>query len=259
MKQPITIVKVGGAVLEDEKQLNILLEHFSSISGNKILVHGGGRKATQIASLLNIDTQMINGRRITNKDMLDVVTMVYGGLVNKTVVAKLQARGVNAIGLTGADANTILAHKRPIKNGIDYGYAGDVDNVDGNILQQLLIAGLTPVMAPLSHNGLGSMLNTNADTIAAETSKALADKFNVTLIYCFEKNGVLSDPENDNSIIPIITQTFFEKEVEKGTISGGMIPKLKNALEAVDAGVERVIITNATASNWEKGTVVKKE
>ena len=258
MKQSITIVKVGGAVLEDELQLNRLLQHFTKVAGNKILVHGGGRRATQVAEALGVETQMINGRRLTSQEMLEVVTMVYGGLVNKKVVAQLQARDINAIGLTGADANIIQAHKRPVTNDIDYGFAGDIDGVNGDRLTQLLQAGLTPIMAPLTHDGKGLMLNTNADTIASETAKALAKSYDVTLVYCFEKNGVLLNPDDDNSIIPMITRSSFDQYVADGTISGGMIPKLHNAFAAVDAGVKQVIITCATSDDWQKGTIIQR-
>lgn len=189
MKEKLTVVKVGGAVVEDAEQLAALLRNFSAIEGRKVLVHGGGRKATQVAGRLGVESRMVGGRRITDEQMLEVVTMVYGGLVNKQLVARLQANGVNALGLTGADADVIRSHKRPLKDGIDYGFVGDVDRVDGNILAQLVEAGITPVMAPLTHDGEGCILNTNADTIASETAKALAHKYDVTLIFSFEKKG----------------------------------------------------------------------
>ncbi len=257
MKEKITIVKVGGAVVEDELQLSQLLRDFSAIEGRKVLVHGGGRKATKMAERLGIETQMVNGRRITDSDMLEVVTMVYGGLVNKNLVARLQANGVNAIGLTGADADVIRSHKRPLKDGIDYGWVGDVDNVAHKTLSHLIEAGITPVMAPLTHDGEGHILNTNADTIASETAKALAKDYDVTLIFSFEKKGVLSNPDDDDSVIPTITRTLFEKYKADGTISGGMLPKIENALSAVDAGVSRVIITLATAIDGQHGTVIE--
>ena len=261
MKEKLTIVKVGGAVVEDELQLSQLLRNFSAIEGRKVLVHGGGRKATKMAERLGIETKMVNGRRITDSDMLEVVTMVYGGLVNKNLVARLQANGVNAIGLTGADADVIRSHKRPIKvvDGlpVDYGFVGDVDNVaDGHMLSHLIEAGITPVMAPLTHDGEGHILNTNADTIASETAKALAQQYDVTLIFSFEKKGVLSNPDDDDSVIPVITRTLFEKYKADGTISGGMLPKIENALSAVDAGVSKVIITLATAIDGQHGTMV---
>ena len=257
MKEKLTIVKVGGAVVEDELQLSQLLRDFSAIEGRKVLVHGGGRKATKMAERLGIETQMVNGRRITDSDMLEVVTMVYGGLVNKNLVARLQANGVNAMGLTGADANAIRSHKRPLKDGIDYGWVGDVDAADGHMLSRLIEAGITPVMAPLTHDGEGHILNTNADTIASETAKALATFYDVTLIFSFEKKGVLMNPDDDESVIPSITRTLFNKYKTNGIISGGMLPKVENALAAVEAGVSRVIITLATAIDGQHGTVIE--
>ena len=256
-KTPLTVVKVGGAIVEDEQRLSQLLKDFSAIKGAKVLVHGGGRRATKVATTLGIETKMVNGRRITDKDMLEVVTMVYGGLVNKNIVARLQAAGVNALGLTGADMDVIRSHRRPPKEGIDYGFVGDVDRADGKALQTLIEAGVTPVMAPLTHDGQGHILNTNADTIASETAKALAAYYDVTLIYSFEKKGVLSNPDDDNSVIPVITRADFNRYVADGTVAGGMIPKLENALAAIDAGVSRVIITLATAIDGQHGTVIK--
>ena len=258
MKEKLTLIKVGGAIVEDEAQLNSLLQHFTAIEGRKVLVHGGGRRATQVAAQLGIESKMVNGRRITDAEMLQVVTMVYGGLVNKNLVAKLQAQGVNALGLTGADMDVLRSHRRPIKNGVDYGFVGDVDKADGARLQQLIEQGITPIMAPLTHDGAGNILNTNADTIAAETAKALAPYYDVTLIFCFEKAGVLADANDDSSVIPTINHEDFRRYVADGTISGGMIPKIENALAAVDAGVERVIITLANAIDGKHGTVISK-
>ncbi len=259
MKEKLTIVKVGGAVVEDELQLSQLLRDFSAIEGRKVLVHGGGRRATKVAEQLGIETKMVNGRRITDAQMLEVVTMVYGGLVNKQVVARLQANGINAIGLTGADANVIRSHKRPLKDGIDYGFVGDVDQADGAMLSRFIEAGITPVMAPLTHNGEGHILNTNADTIASETAKALASLYDVTLIYSFEKPGVMRNPDDDTSLIPEITRADFERYKADGTISGGMLPKIENALAAVESGVSRVIITLATAIDGHHGTIIRSE
>ena len=256
MKEKLTIVKVGGAVVEDEAQLSQLLKDFSAIEGNKVLIHGGGRRATQVAASLGIESKMVGGRRITDADMLSVVTMVYGGLVNKNLVARLQANGVNAMGLTGADMDVIRSHKRPIKDGVDFGFVGDVDRADGEMLSRLIKAGITPVMAPLTHDGQGHILNTNADTIASETAKALAPYYDVTLIYSFEKKGVLRNPDDDDSVIPTITRADFEQYKADGTISGGMLPKIENALSAIDAGVSRVIITLATAIDGESGTKI---
>lgn len=255
--EKVTIVKVGGAVVEDNEQLAQLLTDFAAIPGKKVLVHGGGRRATKVAAALGIESKMVNGRRITDAQMLEVVTMVYGGLVNKNLVAKLQAKGVNALGLTGADMDVIHSHKRPVKDGVDFGYVGDVERANGKMLQSLIQEGITPVMAPLTHDGNGNILNTNADTIASETAKALAPYYDVTLIYSFEKKGVLSNPDDDNSVIPVITRSDFEKYQADGTIGGGMIPKIENALAAVDAGVKEVIITLATAIDGKQGTVIK--
>lgn len=255
----VTIIKVGGAVVEDAEQLGKLLTAFSTLRGSKILVHGGGRRATKVASELGIESQMVGGRRITDARMLEVVTMVYGGLVNKNIVARLQALGVNAIGLTGADMNVIRSHRRPLKDGIDFGFVGDVDEVQGERLAQLMQTGIVPILAPLTHDGAGTMLNTNADTIAAETALALAKSHPVTLVYCFEKPGVLSNPDDDGSVIPTITRADFDRLVGEGTVSGGMVPKIENALRAVEAGVERVVITRADLLGQEGcGTVITR-
>ena len=255
MKLPLTIVKVGGAVVEDGAQLDSLLSAFAAIEGRKVLVHGGGRRATAIASRLGVESRMVNGRRITDGAMLEVVTMVYGGLVNKDIVARLQARGVNSIGLTGADGGVILSHKRPVKD-VDYGFVGDVERVDGSRISSLIEGGFAPVMAPLTHDGHGQMLNTNADTIAAETAKALAERYDVTLMYCFEKPGVMADPDDDSTLIPVITRQDFKRLKADGTVTGGMLPKLENAFSAIDAGVSRVNITLSTAIDGRHGTMV---
>lgn len=255
--EKLTIIKVGGKIVEDSASLNHLLADFSAIPGHKLLVHGGGRSATKIASLLGIESQMVNGRRITDAETLKVVTMVYGGLVNKSIVAGLQAKGVNAIGLTGADMDVIRSVKRPVKD-IDYGFVGDVKQVNATMLASLIHQGVVPVMAPLTHDGAGQMLNTNADTIAGETAKALAALFDVTLIYCFEKKGVLRDENDDDSVIPVLTPDLFQKYVSEGVIQGGMIPKLENSFSAIEAGVSQVIITLASAIDGQSGTIIKK-
>ena len=257
MKEKLTIVKVGGAVVEDEAQLTQLLKDFAAIEGAKILVHGGGRRATKIAAALGIETKMVDGRRITDAEMLEVVTMVYGGLVNKHVVASLQALGVDAIGLCGADGDIIRSIKRPLKNGIDYGFVGDVKKADGEKIAHFIEKNLVPVIAPLTHDGQGNILNTNADTMASEVAKAMAQLYDVTLIFSFEKKGVLSNPDDDESVIPVITRTDFERYKADGTISGGMLPKIENALGAVEAGVSQVIITLATAIDGQHGTVIR--
>lgn len=258
MKHPLTIVKVGGAVVEDEARLSRLLADFSAIEGRKVLVHGGGRRATAVASSLGIESKMVGGRRITDSQMLEVVTMVYGGLVNKNIVARLQACGIDALGLTGADIDVIRSHKRPVKD-VDYGFVGDVERVGGGKLSQLIEAGITPVMAPLTHDGQGNMLNTNADTIAAETAKALAGQYDVTLIFSFEKKGVLARPDDDDSLIPVITRADYMRYAADGTVSGGMLPKLENAFNAISAGVSRVNITLATAIDGRHGTMIVEE
>jgi len=266
-REKVTVVKVGGAVVEDPEQLAELLDNFSAIEGKKVLVHGGGRRATKVASQLGIESHMVGGRRITDEQMLSVVTMVYGGLVNKNLVARLQAKGVNALGLTGADMDVIRSHKRPLKSVkmddgttqmVDFGYVGDVDYADGARFASLLDSGITPVVAPLTHDGEGNMLNTNADTMASTVAKALAERYDVTLIFSFEKKGVLSNPDDDDSVIPVITRALYNKYVGDGTISGGMMPKIENALEAVESGVKRVIITLAAAiSDDTQGTTIQ--
>ena len=255
MKHPLTLVKVGGAVVEDDARLDALLAAFAAIDGRKVLVHGGGRRATAVASRLGVESRMVNGRRITDRPMLEVAVMVYGGLVNKNIVARLQVCGVDSIGLTGADGGVILSHKRPVKD-VDYGFVGDVERVDGDRLATLIEGGLTPVLAPLTHDGRGHLLNTNADTIAAEAAKALASRYDVTLVYCFEKPGVLADPDDDASLIPVITRQDFARLAADGTVSGGMLPKLENAFAAIDAGVGRVNITLSTAIDGRHGTMI---
>jgi acetylglutamate kinase len=257
MKDKLTIVKVGGKVVEDDTSLQLLLSEFAAIEGRKLLVHGGGRSATKLAASLGIESKMVNGRRITDESMLRIVTMVYGGLVNKNIVARLQSMKINALGLTGADMNVIHSQKRPVVD-IDYGFVGDVDHVNASILSDLIKKEVVPVMAPLTHDGEGHILNTNADTIAGETAKALAAYFDVTLMYCFEKAGVLKDEADDNSVIPVINHKDFELLVADKTIQGGMIPKLENAFSAINAGVSEVIITSASAINKEEGTHVRK-
>lgn len=262
----ITVVKVGGAVVEDEAQLQQLISDFADIPGPKVLVHGGGRRATKVAALLGIESHMVNGRRITDANMLDVVTMVYGGLVNKHLVASLQAKGINAVGLTGADMNIISSHRRPPKTmtvdgeekTVDFGFVGDVDRADGLAIASLLAQGITPVIAPLTHDGMGNMLNTNADTMAAETAKALAEEHAVSLVFSFEKAGVLADADDDTSVIPVITRDSYNDLCARGVISGGMMPKIENALDAVDAGVKKVVITLATKIASGGGTTVTR-
>lgn len=253
--EKLTLIKVGGKIVEEPDTLQQLLRDFSSIDGYKVLVHGGGRSATKIASQLGIESQMVNGRRITDAEMLKVVTMVYGGLVNKNIVAGLQALQVNALGLTGADMNIMRSDKRPVKD-VDYGFVGDVKEVNADVLASLIKQGIVLVLAPLTHDKQGHMLNTNADTIAGEAAKALAKYFDVTLMFCFEKKGVLLNEQDDESVIPEIDRVSFQKYVDEGIIQGGMIPKLENAFQAIDAGVKQVIITQASEIHKNTGTRV---
>lgn len=240
----LTIIKVGGKVVENPDSLSELLDQFNRISGYKMLVHGGGSTATLIAEKLGIETRMFEGRRITDEATLDVVTMVYGGLVNKKIVAGLQARNCNALGLTGADLSLVRARKRPVKT-IDYGFVGDVEEINSREIRLLLAENVVPVIAPITHDGKGSLLNTNADTMAAEIAADLASFFNVFLFYCFEKKGVLSNPEDDNSLIFEMNYAEFEDYKTQGIVNSGMIPKLENAFQAKRRGVKEVLITNA--------------
>ena len=249
----LNIIKVGGKIVEDPASLAGLLDRFAALPGLKVLVHGGGRSATAVASELGIETKMVDGRRITDAAMLRVVTMVYGGLVNKSVVAGLQARGVNAAGVTGADLGLIRSDRREAGE-VDYGFVGDVREVSASGFRTLLDAGVVPVVAPLTHDGHGQLLNTNADTIASAVATGLARDYDVSLTYCFEHPGVLRDPEDDSSAIQSITPDEYEQLKAEGVVSGGMIPKLDNAFEALRRGVKRVVIT--AADNLEGGTTI---
>ena len=253
----LTLIKVGGKIVEEPESLKKLLADFSSIPGHKVLVHGGGRSATALAAQLGIESKMVDGRRVTDEEMLKVVTMVYGGLVNKKIVAGLQALDVNALGLTGAVLNYMRSEKRPVAE-VDYGFVGDVKEVDADMLANLISKGVVPVLAPLTHDKKGNLLNTNADTIAGEAAKALARYFDVTLMYCFEKKGVLANENDDDSVIEYINPATFEKLVAEGVIAGGMIPKLENSFEALKAGVKQVVITRADLiKDNNSGTTIK--
>ena len=254
--QQLTIVKVGGKVVENPDLLEDFLKNYNLIAGYKILVHGGGRSATDLAEKLGIETVMKEGRRITDAEMLKVVTMVYAGLVNKNIVAQLQKLRIDAIGLTGADMNLILSEKRPVKE-IDYGFAGDVKKVNANALLDLINQNYLPVIAPITHDGKGFLLNTNADTIAGEIAKAMSFDYNVRLIYCFEKRGVLLNETDEESIIPILNFELYQEYKKEGVIKGGMIPKLDNAFQAIAAGVKEVIISQASDVKTGKGTILK--
>jgi acetylglutamate kinase len=250
----IQVIKIGGGVLENEAQRDAFLRQFAAIEGPKVLVHGGGRLATTMAERLGVETHMIDGRRVTDKETLNIVTMVYGGLVNKQVVAQLQTIGVNAIGMTGVDGGWMKSVKRPIKNGIDYGYVGDVIEVNGAHLRKLLDNGLTPVIAPITYSAEGLLLNTNADTVASQTAISLAP--NVQLTFCFEKAGVLSNPDDESSLIARITHESYTQLKVEGIVSGGMIPKIDNAFAAIEHGVQSVRITHA--SNLQGGTIIEE-
>lgn len=249
----LTIIKVGGKVVEEPESLTALLDQFKKISGNKLLVHGGGRTATEIAKRLGIETKMVDGRRITDADMLEVVTMVYGGLVNKKIVAGLQARDMNAAGLTGADLGLIKAHKRPVQE-VDYGFVGDIDDVNARELRILIDENVIPVVAPLTHDAKGQLLNTNADTIASELAIELSNYFKVYLFYCFEKRGVLTDPNDESSVIYDLDYKLFDQYKNEGVISEGMIPKLDNGFRAKAKGVQEILITNPENIATGRGT-----
>ena len=241
MKEKLRIVKIGGNVINDKKQLQSFLKDFSDMESLKILVHGGGKRATQLAVSLGLQTKMIGGRRVTDEANLEIVTMVYAGLLNKNIVAQLQANNCNAIGLTGADANTITAHKRIVKD-IDYGYAGDVDSIENKSIELFLNNGIVPVFSAITHDKKGQLLNTNADTIASELAKGLADNFEVELIYCFEKKGVLMDIDDNDSVIADIDKKKYEQLKADQIIAEGMLPKLENCFESLENGVKKVII-----------------
>lgn len=238
------VIKIGGNVIDDEEKLSSFLKDFASVKERRILIHGGGKLATNIAEQLKIPQQLIDGRRITDAETLKVITMVYAGYINKNIVALLQSNNCNAIGLCGADGNLIQAHKR-VHPTIDYGFVGDIDVINSEWLYQLLNEDLIPVIAPVSHDKNGQLLNTNADTIAQEIAKSLATKYAVTLIYCFEKKGVLQNVADEDSVINKIDPSFYKDLKEKQIIHSGMIPKLDNAFAALDKGVEKVIIGKA--------------
>ena len=242
------VIKIGGNVIDDEALLNDLLLQFASLQGKKILVHGGGKLATRMAEKLAIPQQLVDGRRITDAETLKIVTMVYAGFINKNIVARLQSMKCNAIGLTGADAGSILAHKRKHPT-LDFGFVGDIDHVNPLFIQGLLEQGLSIVMAPITHDGNGQLLNTNADTIAQEIAKAMSACFETKLIYTFEKAGVLLDVEDEGSLIRRLSRDYYKELKEPGEgpvrIFAGMIPKLDNAFAAIDSGVKEVIIGKA--------------
>ena len=257
----LTVIKIGGNIVDNPDKLDIFLRKLASLEGNTVLIHGGGKIATQVGKSLGINATMIEGRRVTDKETIKVVTMVYAGLVNKGIVAKLQALNKNAIGLCGADGNLIRAHKRHVEeNTVDYGYVGDIDAVDGKLLKSLLDQNRLPILAPITHDGEGQLLNTNADTIASEIAIGLSRLYNVSLLYAFELPGVLKNINDKSSIINKICTTEYKSLLENGTIAEGMIPKMDNCYNAIGKGVKEVLIgdalelTNLLSTNRTTGT-----
>lgn len=250
MKEKLSIVKIGGNIIEDDASLNAFLKLFSNLEGKKILVHGGGKRATLMASKLGIESKMINGRRITDAETLEVITMVYGGLVNKNVVAKLQALNTNAIGLTGADINSIKSDKRPVKE-IDFGFVGDVKEVAHNSIDKLIQADFTPVFCAITHDGNGQLLNTNADTITSQVAVGMSNIYETSIYYCFELNGVLRDINNKNSVVKQIDSKLYKELLEQGIIADGMLPKLENCFDALKNGVKNINMGNTSMLTQE--------
>jgi acetylglutamate kinase len=240
-KQPLSIIKIGGNIIDDATELTLFLNDFSKIKGNKMLIHGGGKSATKMAKSIGLVPQMIDGRRITDKPMLDVVVMIYAGEINKNIVAQLQANNTNAMGFSGADGNLIQSTKRNHPT-IDYGFVGDVQKVNTPLLQTLISSGIIPVFCAITHDGKGQLLNTNADTVASELAIAASEVFEVTLNYCFEKAGVLTDVEDENSVIPQINSDLYAQLKEEGAIHSGMIPKLDNCFNSLSKGVQKIRI-----------------
>lgn len=265
------VIKIGGNIIDDELKLKQFLQNFASVitplRGMGVLIHGGGKLATRLAEQMNVPQQMVDGRRITDAETLKIVTMVYAGYINKNIVAQLQAYNCNAIGITGADGNSILAHKRISHNSSlgdgGYGFVGDVDAVNADLFKNLLDQNLTPIIAPITHDGKGQLLNTNADTIAQETAKALSRFYDVQLIYSFEKDGVLLDVNDPTSVVKKLNPDYYNELKQKGSIFAGMIPKIDNAFIALNSGVKKVIIGKAEEIGelikGEKGTSITNE
>lgn len=239
--EKLKLVKIGGNIIDDEVELNSFLESFASLQGPKILVHGGGKLASRLSKQMGIPVQMIEGRRITDSETLDIITMVYAGKINKSIVAKLQSQGCNAVGFSGADGKTILAVKRPVQE-IDFGFVGDIKRVNSGVIELLLLNDITVCFCAISHDENGQLLNTNADTIASELSIALSKRFKVELYYCFEKKGVLEDVHDENSVIEIVNTTSYRKLKSTGIIAEGMIPKLDNCFHALSHGVQHIYV-----------------
>ena len=245
MKQKLSVIKIGGNVIENKVELSKFLQLFAGLDGLKILVHGGGKLATQLATKLGIESKIVGGRRITDAETLEVITMVYAGLTNKNIVAQLQANDCNAIGLSGADGNVIQAHKRPVKK-IDFGFVGDVDSINSTMLTKLLDTGLTPVFCAMTHDGNGQLLNTNADTIASELAIGMSELYETTLYYCFEKKGVLMDVADDDSVVEHIDLRTYQRLLKDNIIADGMLPKLENCFHALNKNVSKVCIGHPT-------------
>ncbi|WP_299553979.1 acetylglutamate kinase [Seonamhaeicola sp.] len=250
MKEKLSIVKIGGNIIEDAGALDAFLKLFSKLEGKKILVHGGGKRATSVAAKLGIESKMVHGRRITDADTLEVITMVYGGLVNKNIVAKLQALNIDAIGLTGADVNSITSDKRPVKE-VDFGFVGDVKAVAHNSVDKLIKAGFTPVFCAITHDGNGQLLNTNADTITSQVAVGMSEVYETSIYYCFELNGVLEDINDKNSVIKHIDSKLYAELLEKGIIADGMLPKLENCFDALNNGVSTINMGNTAMLTQE--------
>jgi acetylglutamate kinase len=252
----LKVIKIGGNVIDNPDALEAFLESFAAVPGAKILVHGGGAIASRTLKRMGIEPIMIDGRRVTDAGTLQVVTAVYAGLINKTIVATLQKYGCNAIGLSGADGNVITSRKRPATP-VDYGFVGDIDKVNGSTFDALLSAGFTPVVCAINHDGHGTLLNTNADTIASGIAVAMSKLYDTQLIMCFEKDGVLMDKDDETSVIPVIDKPLFEELKATGKVNAGMLPKLKNAFDAIDAGVGKVVIKNSAKLADESGTTIR--
>lgn len=260
--EQLFVIKIGGNIIDDENKLSSFLKNFAAIDGKKVLIHGGGKLATRLAEKMNVPQQMVDGRRITGAETLKIVTMVYAGYINKNIVAQLQTQNCNAIGITGADGNAILAHKR-VHATMDYGFVGDVDEVNADFFKNLLEQNLTPIIAPITHDKKGQLLNTNADTIAQETAKALSSFFDVQLIYSFEKDGVLLEVNDPSSVVKKLSPNYYNELKQKGAIFAGMIPKIDNAFTALNSGVKKVIIGKAEEIDelikGRKGTSITNE
>lgn len=257
MNDEIKVIKIGGNVIDNPVALKSFIKDFAKLDGKKVLVHGGGKEATRLCSRLGTETQMINGRRVTDRETLDIVTMVYAGLINKRIVSLLQSEGCDAIGLSGADGNVIKANRRPA-NPVDYGFVGDIstDQINDAFISLLLNHGLTPVFCAINHDGSGELLNCNADSVASAVAIACSRIARTDLTFCFEKAGVLSDIDDENSVIRNITSSNYEKLRSEGTISGGMLPKIENAFKAISEGVNSVIIKSSSDFLLDSGTVI---